>query len=74
MSKDRDLEIEFNEVTSKLPRSLHAFIVKQSYSEYTYQNQAVWRYVMRLNIDFLKSVAHESYICLLYTSPSPRDS
>ena len=62
MSKDRDLEIEFNEVTSKLPRSLHAFIVKQSYSEYTYQNQAVWRYVMRLNIDFLKSVAHESYI------------
>ena len=62
MSKDRDLEIEFNEVTSKLPRSLHAFIVKQSYSEYTYQNQAVWRYVMRLNIDFLKSLAHESYI------------
>lgn len=62
MSKDRDLEIEFNEVTLKLPRSLHAFIVKQPYSEYTYQNQAVWRYVMRLNIDFLKTVAHESYI------------
>ena len=62
MSKSSKVEIEFNEVTSKLPRSLHAFIVKQSYSEYTYQNQAVWRYVMRLNIDFLKSVAHESYI------------
>ena len=57
-----DLEIEFNEVTSKLPKSLHSFIVKQPYTEYTFQNQAVWRYVMRLNVDFLKNVAHESYI------------
>ena len=62
MSKDSNLEIEFNEVTSKLPRSLHPFIVKQPYNEYTSQNQAVWRYVMRLNIDYLKNIAHESYI------------
>ena len=62
MLKDKDLEIEFNEVTSKLPKSLHAFIVKQPYTEYTFQNQAVWRYVMRLNVDFLKNVAHGSYI------------
>ena len=62
MSKKTDLEIEFNEVTSKLPKSLHSFIVKQPYTEYTFQNQAVWRYVMRLNVDFLKNVAHESYI------------
>ena len=55
MPKDKDLEIEFNEVTSKLPKSLHAFIVKQPYTEYTFQNQAVWRYVMRLNVDFLKT-------------------
>ena len=54
--------IEFNEVTAKLPESLHPFIVKQPYSEYTAQNQAVWRYVMRLNVDYLKKVAHESYI------------
>ena len=30
--------------------------------EYTAQNQAVWRYVMRKNIDYLGKVAHESYI------------
>lgn len=55
-------QIEFNEVTAKLPENLHAFIVKQPYNEYTAQNQAVWRYVMRLNVDYLKKVAHESYI------------
>ena len=62
MSKSLKSEIEFNEVTSKLPKSLHTFIVKQPYSEYTHQNQAVWRYVMRLNIDYLKDVAHKSYL------------
>jgi phenylalanine-4-hydroxylase len=36
--------------------------VKQPYEEYTAQNQAVWRYVMRMNIDFLSKVAHESYL------------
>ena len=55
-------QIEFNEVTAKLPENLHPFIVKQPYNEYTAQNQAVWRYVMRLNVDYLKKVAHESYI------------
>ena len=53
---------ELNEVTKKLPKHLHKFIVKQPYEEYTAQNQAVWRYVMRLNVDYLKRVAHESYI------------
>jgi phenylalanine-4-hydroxylase len=62
MSKSSKAEIEFNEVTSKLPKSLHTFIVKQPYNNYTFQNQAVWRYVMRLNIDYLKEVAHKSYI------------
>ena len=62
MSKSSKAEIEFNEVTSKLPKSLHTFIVKQPYNNYTFQNQAVWRYVMRLNIDYLKDVAHKSYI------------
>lgn len=54
--------IVFNEVTKKLPKHLHQFIVKQPYNEYTAQNQAVWRYVMRLNLDYLSKVAHESYI------------
>ncbi|MFV1885255.1 MAG: aromatic amino acid hydroxylase [Balneola sp.] len=52
---------ELNEVTSKLPKHLHKFIVRQPYEEYTAQNQAVWRYVMRMNVDYLSKVAHGSY-------------
>ncbi|TVZ56036.1 phenylalanine-4-hydroxylase [Lutibacter sp. Hel_I_33_5] len=57
-----DVHFEFNEVTKKLPKHLHKFIVKQPYNEYTGQNQAVWRYVMRMNVDYLSKVAHKSYI------------
>lgn len=53
---------ELNEVTEKLPKHLHKFIVRQPYEEYTAQNQAVWRYVMRMNVDYLSKVAHGSYI------------
>jgi phenylalanine-4-hydroxylase len=51
-----------NSVLEKLPYHLRDFILKQPYDEYTAQNQAVWRYVMRKNIDYLGRVAHESYI------------
>ena len=61
-NKHMKAPIEFNEVTSRLPQHLHKFIVKQPYEEYTAQNQAVWRYVMRMNINYLKHVAHESYV------------
>ena len=54
--------MELNSVTEKLPKYLHKFIVKQPYEEYTAQNQAVWRYVMRLNINSLKNIAHDCYI------------
>ncbi|WP_298782043.1 aromatic amino acid hydroxylase [uncultured Polaribacter sp.] len=57
-----DMHFEMNSVTKKLPKHLHKFIVKQPYNEYTSQNQAVWRYVMRMNIDYLSKVAHKSYI------------
>lgn len=53
---------ELNEVTKKLPKHLHKFVVKQPYEEYTPQNQAVWRYVMRMNVDYLSKVAHTSYL------------
>ena len=53
---------ELNNVTSKLPIHLHKFIVNQQYSNYTPQNQAVWRYVMRMNVDYLSKVAHKSYL------------
>ena len=51
-----------NNVTKKLPKHLHKFVVRQPYEEYTAQNQAVWRYVMRMNVDYLSKVAHKSYI------------
>lgn len=54
--------IKLNKVTKRLPKHLHKFIVKQPYINYTAQNQAVWRYVMRANIDYLSHVAHTSYI------------
>lgn len=57
-----ELHFELNEVTKKLPKHLHKFVVKQPYEEYTSQNQAVWRYVMRMNVDYLSKVAHKSYI------------
>ena len=51
-----------NKVLNKLPYHLRAFILPQPYAEYTAQNQAVWRYVMRKNVDYLKEVAHDSYL------------
>ena len=53
---------ELNEVTLKLPKHLHKYIVNQSYEQYTAQNQAVWRYVMRINVNYLSKVAHSSYV------------
>jgi len=54
--------LKLNKVTRRLPKHLHKFIVKQPYINYTAQNQAVWRYVMRANIDYLSAVAHVSYL------------
>ncbi|WP_298766783.1 aromatic amino acid hydroxylase [uncultured Polaribacter sp.] len=56
------MHFKLNSVTKKLPKHLHKYIVKQPYNEYTSQNQAVWRYVMRINIDYLSKVAHNSYV------------
>ncbi|WP_439128905.1 aromatic amino acid hydroxylase [Polaribacter sp.] len=56
------MHFQLNDVTKKLPKHLHKFIVKQPYDEYTAQNQAVWRYVMRMNVDYLSKVAHKSYL------------
>lgn len=62
MKYTMESHFELNEVTKKLPKHLHKFIVKQPYDEYTPQNQAVWRYVMRMNVDYLSRVAHKSYL------------
>ena len=62
MHKNPTYQPELNSITKRLPKHLHKFIVKQPYAEYTAQNQAVWRYVMRLNIDYLKNTAHGYYL------------
>lgn len=54
--------IQENELISKLPPHLKQFIKPQNYEHYTPINQAVWRYVMRKNVDYLSKVAHESYL------------
>ena len=51
-----------NELIERLPKHLKQFIKPQNYEDYTFVNQAVWRYVMRKNVDFLSKVAHSSYL------------
>ncbi len=54
--------ITTNPLIDRLPPHLKQFIKPQNYKLYTPQDQAVWRYVMRKNVDFLATVAHESYV------------
>ncbi len=53
---------ESNSILDKLPQHLKQFIKPQNYEDYTAINQAVWRYVMRKNVDYLSKVAHSSYL------------
>lgn len=53
---------ESNEIIEKLPVHLLDLIIEQPYNEYTAQDHAVWRYVMRQNVRYLSKVAHGSYL------------
>ncbi|MDT0606823.1 aromatic amino acid hydroxylase [Croceitalea rosinachiae] len=53
---------ESNPILDKLPHHLRQYIKPQGYDNYTAIDQAVWRYVMRKNVDYLSKVAHNSYI------------
>lgn len=53
---------ESNPLLDRLPKHLKQFIKAQDYNEYTPINQAVWRFVMRKNVDYLSKVAHNSYL------------
>ena len=54
--------MESNEILDKLPEHLRDLIIDQPYNEYTPQDHAVWRYVMRQNVHYLPKVAHHSYL------------
>lgn len=51
-----------NEILDKLPRHLMQLVIDQPYNDYTAQDHAVWRYVMRQNVRYLGRVAHGSYL------------
>ncbi len=57
-----ETRFESNELIDRLPPHLKQYIKPQEYDRYTPINQAVWRYVMRKNVDYLSKVAHESYV------------
>ena len=56
------MSYESNPILDKLPNHLRQYIKPQDYGEYTSIDQAVWRYVMRKNVDYLSQVAHGSYL------------
>lgn len=55
------MDYESNPLIDRLPPHLKQFIKPQDYEHYTPEDQAVWRFVMRQNVSYLPSVAHESY-------------
>jgi len=54
--------MEMNEMLDKLPGHLMSLVIEQPYNSYTAQDHAVWRYVMRQNVEYLSKVAHGSYL------------
>ena len=57
-----ETQFESNPLIDRLPKHLKQFIKPQVYTDYSPINQAVWRYVMRKNVDYLGKVAHSSYL------------
>ena len=51
-----------NPILDRLPVHLKQFIKPQIYSDYTAIDQAVWRFVMRMNVRHLQMIAHPSYL------------
>ncbi len=50
-----------NEAVRSLPRHLLQFAVDQRFDDYTPVDHAVWRFIMRQNMFFLKEYAHKVY-------------
>lgn len=56
------MQYESNPILDRLPAHLRQYIKPQNYEDYSPVDQAVWRYVMRKNVEYLSRVAHESYL------------
>ena len=62
------MEKLYNQHVPHLPEHLLEYVVDQNYSHYSPIDQAVWRYVMRQNVNYLPSVCHGSYLDGLKTA------
>lgn len=51
-----------SQAVANLPRHLQQFVVEQGWERYTPIDHAVWRYIMRQNVRFLRHHAHPSYL------------
>ena len=54
--------MEANPILNNLPRHLMSLVIDQQYNDYTAQDHALWRYVMRQNVRYLGKVAHKAYL------------
>ena len=61
-----------NAAVAACPKHLLQFAVDQRYDDYTSVDHAVWRFIMRQNIFFLKEYAHKVYFraCSIPAFPS----
>src|SRR3954464_3853248 len=50
-----------NKAVASLPKHLLQFAVDQRYEDYTPVDHAVWRFIMRQNVFFLREYAHKVY-------------
>ncbi len=62
------MSYEGNSILDKLPVHLKQYIKPQDYEGYTAIDHAVWRFVMRKNVEYLSKVAHRSYLDGLRTT------
>ncbi|MEZ4386930.1 MAG: aromatic amino acid hydroxylase [Candidatus Krumholzibacteriia bacterium] len=60
-SQTRGFDFDSNPALRSLPDHLKQFAVDQVYDRYTPVDHAVWRYIMRQNVYFLKEHAHQVY-------------
>jgi phenylalanine-4-hydroxylase len=56
------MSLTHEKLLDKVPVHLQQYVVEQDYNRYTPRDQAVWRYIMRKNLNFLGRHAHESYL------------
>ncbi len=56
------MDINKYEILNRLPKHLQKYIVDQNYKNYTAEDHAVWRYMMRISYHYLSQHAHQSYV------------